>query len=61
MNRLPLKFYVAARSFIDREEAQDLVEYALVVCLIAVVCIAGINNLATSINTVFSNIDKKLF
>jgi len=61
MSRLPLKVYVAACSLIDREEAQNLVEYGLVVCLIAVVCIAGIGNLATAIGAVFNNIDKKLF
>jgi Flp pilus assembly pilin Flp len=41
-------------------EGQDLVEYALLVALIALVCIAGVNNVATAINTVFSNISSSL-
>jgi len=61
MSRLPLKLYAAACSLIDHEAAQNLTEYALVVCLIAMVCIAGIGNIATAISSVFNNIDKKLF
>jgi len=43
-----------------REEGQDLVEYALLVCLIAIVCIAGVKNVASAVNTVFSNISASL-
>ena len=37
------------------EEGQDLVEYGLLILLIALVAIASMSNLATSISTVFSN------
>jgi pilus assembly protein Flp/PilA len=43
-----------------QEEAQDLVEYALVVALIAFGAITAMKTLATDINTVFSNIGTKL-
>ena len=36
------------------EEGQDLTEYALLLVLIALAAIAGMNTLATAINSVFS-------
>ena len=42
------------------EEGQDLVEYALLVALIALVCVAAIQGVATGIETVFSNISSSL-
>ena len=35
-------------------------EYALLVALIALVCITGVNNVATAVNTVFTNISSSL-
>jgi Flp pilus assembly pilin Flp len=34
-----------ARSFVRRDEGQDLIEYALLCALLAVACITGILNL----------------
>jgi pilus assembly protein Flp/PilA len=42
------------------EEGQDLVEYALPVALIALVCSSGVSNVATAVNGVFSNINSLL-
>ena len=42
------------------EEGQDLVEYALLVALIALVSIAGIGRLATAISNVFTAISSSL-
>ena len=42
MNNLFLSLYVKLQTLMAREEGQDLVEYALLVCLIALVCIAGV-------------------
>ena len=42
------------------EEGQDLVEYALLVALIALVCVSGVNNVATAVNNVFSTISSSL-
>ena len=42
------------------ESGQDLIEYALVVALIAFAATAGMNTLATGINTAFGNIATKL-
>jgi pilus assembly protein Flp/PilA len=43
-----------------REDGQDLVEYALLVALIAFATTAGIGSLATSINSAFSKIGTKM-
>jgi pilus assembly protein Flp/PilA len=42
------------------ETGQDLIEYALVIALIAFAAIVGMNNLATGINDAFSKIGSKL-
>jgi pilus assembly protein Flp/PilA len=42
------------------ESGQDLIEYALIVALIAFAATVGMNSVATAINTAFSNIATKL-
>jgi len=42
------------------ENGQDLIEYALVVALIALAATAGMSSVAASINIAFSNIGSKL-
>jgi pilus assembly protein Flp/PilA len=44
------------RMLMLREEGQDLIEYALVVALIAFAATAGMSTLAGGINTAFGNI-----
>jgi pilus assembly protein Flp/PilA len=60
MNNLFLNLSAKLQGLKYGEEGQDLVEYALLVALIALVCITGISNVATAINTVFSNISSSL-
>jgi pilus assembly protein Flp/PilA len=60
MSNTLLKLYVKFQGLKNGEEGQDLVEYALLVALIALVCITGVNNVATAVNTVFSNISSSL-
>jgi pilus assembly protein Flp/PilA len=43
-----------------QEQGQDLIEYALVVALIAFAATAGMSSLATSINAAFTNIGNTL-
>ena len=50
----------AALKNLAREEGQDLVEYALVVALIAFAATAGMTSLAGNINKAFSNIGTTL-
>ena len=60
MNTLLINLYIKFQALKNGEEGQDLVEYALLVCLIALVCITGVNNVANAVNTVFSNISSSL-
>ncbi|MGO9324097.1 MAG: Flp family type IVb pilin [Terracidiphilus sp.] len=60
MNNLFLSLYVKLQTLTAREEGQDLVEYALLVALIALVCIGGVKQVASAVNTVFSNISGSL-
>lgn len=44
----------------SHEEGQDLVEYALIVALIALAATAGMNTLATAINSGFTTLGTTL-
>jgi len=50
-----MKIYIAMQMFRE-ENGQDLVEYALVVALIALAATAGMNTLAKDISNAFSAI-----
>ena len=54
------KIYFALRALIEREEGQDLVEYALIVALIALAATAGMEVLATAINSAFKGLGSLL-
>jgi pilus assembly protein Flp/PilA len=60
MNYLFLNLSAKFQALASGEEGQDLVEYALLVSLIALVCVTGISNVASAVNTVFSNISSSL-
>jgi len=60
MNSLMQKVYVKVQNLMDREEGQDLVEYALLITLVALGVVTGVNNVASAINTVFTNISTTL-
>jgi Flp pilus assembly pilin Flp len=47
-------------SFVRKEEAQDLIEYALLVGLISLVAVAALQLTSTSINNIFTTIAGKL-
>jgi pilus assembly protein Flp/PilA len=48
------------QQFIKDEQGQDLIEYALVVALIAFAATVGMSNVANGINNAFSTISSKL-
>ena len=60
MNTVLLKLYIKFQDPASREEGQDLVEYALLVALIAFGATAGMKALANGMNTAFSNVSSKL-
>ena len=60
MNNLMLKMFVKMQTLMNREEGQDLVEYALVVALIAFGAVLGMQGLASGINSAFNKISSTL-
>jgi pilus assembly protein Flp/PilA len=60
MNTMLLKMYAKFQELSSREEGQDLVEYALVLSLVAVAIIASLKTVTTAITAVFSTINASL-
>ncbi len=60
MNTMLLKAYMKFEALKNGEEGQDLVEYALLVSLIALAAIVGVNDVATAVTNVFSTISNSL-
>jgi pilus assembly protein Flp/PilA len=60
MNTILQKLMINVQNLMNREEGQDLVEYSLMVALVALVSVAGMNQIASAINTVFSTISATL-
>ena len=60
MNDFLFNLYVKFQDLKNGEGGQDLVEYALVVALIAFGAVAGMQNLSGAINSAFGSISTKL-
>jgi pilus assembly protein Flp/PilA len=60
MNNLMLKLFVKMQTLMVREEGQDLVEYALVVALVAFGATAALKTLGTGLNSAFTTISTTL-
>jgi pilus assembly protein Flp/PilA len=60
MNNLLLKLYVWFQNLADRDDGQDLVEYALVVALVAFGATTGMKALAAGLNLAFRGISTTL-
>ncbi len=60
MNHFLHQLYMKFQALRYQEEGQDLVEYALVVALIAFGATAGMGALATGINNAFNSISSTL-
>ena len=60
---LPEKVYgllISLRARLDREEGQALVEYALILALIAVVSIVVLQLMGLNVSRVFGNVNNQL-
>jgi pilus assembly protein Flp/PilA len=51
-----MEFISRLRSFVRNEEGQDLLEYALLIALIALVCVGAVALAGSTVKTVFTNI-----
>jgi pilus assembly protein Flp/PilA len=52
--------FAALQRLLVREDGQDLVEYALLIALLAFGCAAGMGTLANSINSAFNSVASAL-
>ena len=48
------------RAFAVNDEGQDLLEYALLIALIALVCVGAITTAGSNVKTIFTNIGTAL-
>jgi pilus assembly protein Flp/PilA len=60
MNNAILKLFVKMQTLAIREEGQDLVEYALVVGLLAIASVVALKSLATVVTGIFGTIQTTL-
>jgi len=60
MNNTLIKLYVMFQDLMNREEGQDLVEYALIIALVSIALVVSLNGLTTAITGVFTTIAGKL-
>ena len=60
MKNTLMNLFIKLQNHLRNEEGQDLVEYALVVALIALVATAGVKALGTDINAAFTTIGTTL-
>jgi pilus assembly protein Flp/PilA len=60
MKNALLKLTLIRHGLLNGEEGQDLVEYALLVSLVALGCIASVGYVATAITTIFDHISTSL-
>jgi len=60
VNTLMLKLLVKIQTLATREDGQDLVEYALVVALVAFGATAALKTLGGGLNNAFTNISSTL-
>jgi pilus assembly protein Flp/PilA len=60
MNRWMIKFLVKVQAFAARENGQDLVEYALLVALVAFGATSSLKTLGGGLNHAFTNISSTL-
>jgi pilus assembly protein Flp/PilA len=56
MNNMLLKLYAISQALKNNEEGQDMVEYALVVALIALAATTAISGVGTALVSLFTNV-----
>ena len=61
MNNMLLKLYVKFQELKNNEEGQDMVEYALVVALIALAATAAMQGVGTALTNRFNSISSSIY
>ena len=52
--------FVKLRNLLSREQGQDLVEYSLLIAVIALTCITGVSQMATAVGKLFGHVSAVL-
>ena len=60
MQNAIVMLYLKLQSLAGGQEGQDLVEYALLICLLCLAVVTGVNYVTIAITSVFSNISSSL-
>jgi pilus assembly protein Flp/PilA len=60
MNNTLLKLYVMFQDLMNREEGQDLVEYALIIALVSIALVVSLSTLTNAVSSVFAKISSQL-
>ncbi|HVU45756.1 MAG TPA: hypothetical protein VHD85_06515 [Terracidiphilus sp.] len=60
MKKAIFSLYFKVRNLMEHEEGQDLVEYALLITMVALAAVGGIKHVTSAVNAVFSNISNTL-
>ncbi|HXF26756.1 MAG TPA: Flp family type IVb pilin [Bryobacteraceae bacterium] len=60
MQDIILKLYVKFKTLLSSEQGQDTIEYALLAAIVALGTAAGMDTIATDINTAFTTIGTKI-
>jgi pilus assembly protein Flp/PilA len=60
MNNTLIKLYVMFQDLMNREEGQDLVEYALIIALVSIALVVSLSTLTNAVSSVFAKISSQL-
>ncbi len=60
MNTLMLRTYLFMKQTLEQEDGQDMVEYALVIALIAFGAVTGLHSITAGLNKAFASISSSL-
>lgn len=55
-----MNLFAYLRNLVRNDEGQDLLEYALLVALVAIVCVAAVTTTGTSVSDIFTAITGEL-
>lgn len=55
-----MNLFAYLRAFVRNDEGQDLLEYALLVALIAIVCVIAVGTTGDNVNAIFTEISAQL-
>ena len=55
-----MKLVNSIKTFVRDDEGQDLIEYALLVALISLVCVAALTTAGSQVNVIFGKIKDQL-